>query len=311
MSSKLLMEKGRKAWFKIKKTIGLNNPCSLIEKLFDTLVSPIILYGCEIWGVDSSFKDSDPFEHLHIKFIKEILGVHCKASNAACLAELNRYPLKGKIQFLTIKFLDHISSSNNTLVNKIYTNTDKNNKWLTTVQKWTRNLGFEFLNANTQNIKPKIAVIQQRINDQAIQNQHSVISENKKLDFFQKVYKFNKRPPYVDICKFKADRSVLCKYRISAHSLSIEKGRHKNIQRSNRICNACNTGQIEDEIHFFLNCPTYDIIRKELIQKIKKPTTTFDLFTENQLTNLLNSNSLPMLKAIIDYINKCQTKVLM
>jgi hypothetical protein len=32
------MEKARKAYmyFKIKKTIGLNNPCKLLEKLFDS-----------------------------------------------------------------------------------------------------------------------------------------------------------------------------------------------------------------------------------------------------------------------------------
>lgn len=71
------MEKGRKAWFKIKKNIGLNNPCNLLEKLFDTLISPIILYGCEVWGTYSNLKDTDPYEYLHIKFIKEILGIHC------------------------------------------------------------------------------------------------------------------------------------------------------------------------------------------------------------------------------------------
>ena len=71
ISSKLLMEKGRKAWFKIKKTVGLNNPCNLLEKLFVTLVVPIILYGCEIWEVDHCFKDSEPFEHLHIKLLKK------------------------------------------------------------------------------------------------------------------------------------------------------------------------------------------------------------------------------------------------
>jgi hypothetical protein len=43
-------------------------------------------------------------------FIKEILGVHCKATNAVCLAELNRYPLRGRIQLATIKFLEHILS---------------------------------------------------------------------------------------------------------------------------------------------------------------------------------------------------------
>ena len=31
-SSSLLMEKGRKAFFKIKKCVGFDNPCSLLEK---------------------------------------------------------------------------------------------------------------------------------------------------------------------------------------------------------------------------------------------------------------------------------------
>jgi hypothetical protein len=46
----LLMEKSRKAYFKMKKTIGLNNPCNLLEKLFYSLVTPILLYCSEVWG---------------------------------------------------------------------------------------------------------------------------------------------------------------------------------------------------------------------------------------------------------------------
>jgi hypothetical protein len=67
------MEKGRKAWFKIKKTITLNNPCNLL----DSLVVPIILYGSEVWSVSTynKFRDSDLFEHLHLNVMKEILGV--------------------------------------------------------------------------------------------------------------------------------------------------------------------------------------------------------------------------------------------
>ncbi|CAG2188155.1 unnamed protein product [Mytilus edulis] len=84
LCSSLLVEKGRKALFKIKKTIGLNNQCKLLEKLFDSLVVPIALYGSEVWGIGKQHRDSDPFEHLQYKFIKEILGTHCKASNAAC-----------------------------------------------------------------------------------------------------------------------------------------------------------------------------------------------------------------------------------
>ena len=90
----ILADKALKAYFKIKMTVGLNISCKLLEKLFDTLVSPVLLYGSEIWGTTFNFQDSDPFEHIHLKFIKEILGTHSKSFNAACRAELNRLPLK-------------------------------------------------------------------------------------------------------------------------------------------------------------------------------------------------------------------------
>jgi len=59
LATETLMDKARKAYFKIKKTVGLDNSCGLLEKLFDSLVSPILLYGSEVWGVDCKFKDSD------------------------------------------------------------------------------------------------------------------------------------------------------------------------------------------------------------------------------------------------------------
>ena len=49
----------------------------------------------QVWGVDCKFKDSDLTEEFHLKFIKETLGVHCKASNVGCRAELNRH--RGRI----------------------------------------------------------------------------------------------------------------------------------------------------------------------------------------------------------------------
>jgi hypothetical protein len=83
------------------------------------------VYGSEVWGVGNKIRDSDPFEHLQLKFIKEILGVQCKTTNVACLAETNRTPLHLKIKLSAIKLLDHIVNSPNTLVNKIYINTEK------------------------------------------------------------------------------------------------------------------------------------------------------------------------------------------
>jgi hypothetical protein len=71
-----------------------------------------------------------------------------------------------------------------------------------------------------------VANCKQRIYDHAIHILNCSIRECLKLEFFQNVFKINERPAYTDICKFKEDRSTLCKFRISAHSLEIEKGRY-------------------------------------------------------------------------------------
>ena len=44
-------------------------------------------------------------------------------------------------------------------------------------------------------------------------------------------------------------RTYITKLRLSNHSLMIEIGRHKNINREMRICPLCHKG-IEDEMHF-------------------------------------------------------------
>ena len=62
------------------------------------------------------------------------------------------------------------------------------------------------------------------------------------------------------------ERSVLCKYRICAHSLNVEKGRYKNLPRNERKCSFCNMGEMEDEFHFVLVCPAFLDIREKYIK---------------------------------------------
>ena len=48
---------------------------------------------------------------------------------------------------------------------------------------------------------------------------------------------------------------ALCRFRISAHSLNIETGRHHNIPRENRLCKNCRMSVFKNEYHFLLACP--------------------------------------------------------
>ena len=66
---------------------------------------PVILYCSELWGLENKFQDAHPFEYLHMKIMKKILGVFCKITNAACRVELARLPLKSKVLVAAIYLL--------------------------------------------------------------------------------------------------------------------------------------------------------------------------------------------------------------
>ena len=68
------------------------------------------------------------------------------------------------------------------------------------------------------------------------------------------------RSHYVNTLKNRNDRAALCKIHIlSAHSLMIERGRYFNINKNEKHCSICKTGQVEDENHFILKCKSQKI----------------------------------------------------
>ena len=44
-------------------------------KLFDTLVKPILCYGCEVWSIVANKSDLDKLERIQIGFLKRLFGV--------------------------------------------------------------------------------------------------------------------------------------------------------------------------------------------------------------------------------------------
>ena len=66
-------------------------------KLFDSLIRPIISYVSEIWISDFTQKELKsenlPFEKIHNRLCKYLLGVHKKSSNFASRGELGRLPI--------------------------------------------------------------------------------------------------------------------------------------------------------------------------------------------------------------------------
>ena len=63
-------------------------------KLFDALISPILFYASEVWGIDCNGQlEKDPAELVQNKFLKWLLGVnkYCNYNNRG-RAETGRFP---------------------------------------------------------------------------------------------------------------------------------------------------------------------------------------------------------------------------
>ena len=58
-------------------------------RLFNSLVSPILLYASEVWGIFWY----DHIEKINIKFCKNLLGVRAQTPNFAVYGDLGRFPL--------------------------------------------------------------------------------------------------------------------------------------------------------------------------------------------------------------------------
>ena len=87
-----MASQGNKALFSLKgvlQNLNHSNP-NIMCQLFDSLVCPVLKYGCEVWG----FSQADSVEIVHRNFCKFALGVPSSTTNLACYSELARPPLE-------------------------------------------------------------------------------------------------------------------------------------------------------------------------------------------------------------------------
>ena len=83
-----------RALFAIKsKKDKFNLPADIMLDLFDKMILPILLYGCEIWG----FADLEPIELFFRKFLRYILKANNQTANCMVYGETGKLHLKSLI----------------------------------------------------------------------------------------------------------------------------------------------------------------------------------------------------------------------
>ena len=278
-----ITDRAMKAFFKLKQ-INPRENALLTIKLFDSLVMPILMYGCEVWGplalrkVDKmgfkSLCDSMYVEELNIKLCKYVLGVGKYATNAAVIGELGRYPVALRLilhsynYWKRIKLLHEKSFVKNSYIDSLLVDKDSplQRNWSSCFRhiltKFDPNLQW---NEHTSSLSGED--LHQLMCTEYEELWLKCINKptNNKLRTYAQFKKKFKIENYI-LSNCLSDRKLFSVLRISCHRLAIETGRYTTPKTpaEDRICLICNTKSVEDEYHMTLVCPYYNKEREEL-----------------------------------------------
>jgi hypothetical protein len=307
---KSLVTKAKKAMIPLYRTIvQFDLPFKNVHKMFTSLIEPILLYNSENWAcmtskeIERCKNDNNRIYELtlgapatiaQLKFLKFALGVNKQCPTMAVLGETAEVPLllKGFHRMLTY-WNRTKEMGDETLVKKAYLeNVASNSNWCQTIQ--ILNSSHDLHNGDIEEAK-FFMVARKRLRDNFTKYWRNRIddrSKEKKLHFYSQVKHEFTMDQYLDLPAFR-DRQRITKFITSDHCLGIEKGRHNNKPREERVCKACDGEAIEDEEHFILDCAAYKDIRQSCLNFQTPPGIGKDdrirhIFRSNNPTDINN-----------------------
>ena len=271
----------RRAIFGLRKCFIKNTeiiPSMQIE-LFKKMVSPILSYGGEVWGLNVAAQ----LEIIHLSFLKSILGVKSSTPNCFIYGELGVYPLYVERQIMVIKYWLKIMSlkmeneGDNYLV-KVYDALYNLNlvnpdvvTWCTQVRNLLFKVGFGYvwLNQSVSSHAAFLSAFKERIQDIYVQEWTANLRETSSNRLLKTIKSKFIYEPYLDILD-RHLRIALSKIRLSSHLFMIERGRwgKKRLKLEARTCTTCNV--LEDEYHCLAVCPRFNNERSNYLPSTLK-----------------------------------------
>ena len=277
--------------------------------LFDSLIKPILLYGCQVLTPHSKTikyllklsDQSDPtqvlkylaqdhYEKFHMKFLKYSLSVHSKSSNIGCWGETGRHPLIFEACKLAIDYYTRVENSDNPVISAAF------HEQVTLGLDWFSNicnLIEKYKGMSPSNSNAKLStLIAHHMRGDFVEKWKSAKRVSPKLEFYNSLKNEFGPEKYLNLVKCPDARKSLTRLRISAHNLYIERGRYETplVPRADRWCVYCklNLGIVatEDEFHALAQCPLYTQVRNKFKFHPKDPSELAGLLSNQNLTTV-------------------------
>ena len=126
-SISVLADQARKALLSLQyrqKQLG-NIPVTTSIKLFNTCITPILLYSSQVWG----YKNVHDVEKVFLNYLKSLLGVRKTTVNTAVYCEIGELPLRVFCKYNMTKFwvkliIEDVGKLTNVMYSYLYENVE-------------------------------------------------------------------------------------------------------------------------------------------------------------------------------------------
>ena len=226
-----------------------------------------------------------------MSMLKQVLGVQKQTTNDGVYLELGKTPLSFDAKKFAIKNWERITrgKANVPLLASYQESRELDLPWITSIKCTLESIGFLNFYMGDFSTKPPFVYKKtfQRLSDIFHQEAFSRINnERSKLRTYGSFKKEQGYESYLTDIKNTNVRKNVTKFRLSNHKLMIEVGHHQKLDTQERTCPFC-PNAVEDELHFLLHCPTYNIQRSALLEPITSVIHNFSLLPDSQKFELV------------------------
>ena len=300
----------QRALFSIKaKKEMYNLPVDIMLDLFDKMILPILLYGCEIWG----FENVESIEIFYRKFLKYTMKLNIQTTNCMVYGEAGRKPLIETIKARMVCFWHKIATSETNKISSRFLTLQKNlyeqnlytSKWLEKIEDILNLCGMRNVWLNPQMFQREWVkkAVDLRLTDMYRQEWQNMVNNKSSCNIyrtFKQTFEVEKYLLLLDC----VDRINMSKFRCRNTKMPVVTLGYtgRNTPYEDRLCSICNLGEIGDEFHFIFKCTAFLTHRDNYLSQYYTRNPNMIKFA--QLFQSTNVNVLKNLATFIGVINK-------
>lgn len=234
--------------------------------LYRSSVIPIMDYASEIWGMQKF----DKGENVQNRAARAFLGVHKFAPVPGMQGDLGWISSNARRKCNIVRYWNRLVSMNDARLTKqifLWDHELSRNNWSSDVKAVFEQLDIDPANYDQLNTVDLNIVSQKCFDyDQVLWRERSL--SKAKLRTYNSFKEYLCTEKYVKSNLNRKERSLIAQLRLGILPLKLETGRFEKLPLENRLCEFCDSKEIENEVHFVFKCDLYKDLRQAFLAKI-------------------------------------------